>query len=214
MPTLMDLSTDLVQLMQRIDAAADASHGEETDELAALLDDELVLEGEIKEKVKGYCYVMTEYEAEEERLYAEMTLLQAKIDKMGVRKMRAYNKRMKMLERLQYFMELHGLESIDADLFNPRIKGVGGSRRIRWLKPTEELPSEFKRRKVSITCNVGEDIVGQQFIDTALKHLKFASVKDVFEPDTAKAQDAFKRGDELILECAEQEPPRKKLVIE
>lgn len=210
----MDLSTDLQLLMQKIDQAAEASHGEETDELAALLDDELVLEGEIKEKVKGYCYVMTEYEATEERLAAEINLLTDKIDNLNTRMIRSRKKREKMMERLQYFMELHGLESIDADLFNPRIKKVGGSRKIRWWADVQDVPPEFRRRKVTITCNVGDDILGQSFIDDTLKELKHASVKDTFEYDTAKAQDAFRRGDELIKEYAEQEEQRKKLVIE
>lgn len=138
MPTLFDLTTDVLQLEELLDSIG----GDITDaEVEAQIDQWLAEVSEnLNDKLDGYVMLVAEYDARSEarKKEAERLLHRSKVDA---------NNRDRLKDRLKYFFERTGKRKVETPRFRISLANNGGKIPlivIPDLDPTE-APKEFQK---------------------------------------------------------------------
>lgn len=137
--TLLGMEEGQTALRLQIEDMLEASEGEITPEIEAMLDAELKTEEEISHKLDSYAYLMAGIGKEVELLNERMKALKAKRDG----KQRTIDA---MKERLRIFLTGRGIRKIEGDYFTIALQRNGGVRPLIIEDGTkaEGVPSQFQ----------------------------------------------------------------------
>lgn len=141
------MKRSLYEISAELSAIEDAlleSAGEADAQLEAWFD---AIGAERDEKVKGYCQLIANLEADAESCQAEANRLRD----MSLTNERA-TRRLK--DRLKTFFEIHGITKFDLVTFKPRIQANGGAVPLivpaEWEAEPASAPEAFQRRVIQL----------------------------------------------------------------
>lgn len=141
------MKRSLYEISAELSAIEDAlleSAGEADAQLEAWFD---AIGAERDEKVKGYCQLITNLEADADACEDEAE----RLTRMGTV---AHNAAERLKRRLKMFFETHGITKLDLVTFKPRIQANGGALPLivpaEWEAEPASAPEAFQRRVIQL----------------------------------------------------------------